>query len=1759
MNPAQPASNCSNRAGRFAVMLTLLLCATLRAQTGSTSLITAITSPRQVVNLGQNLTLSVTAPTATSFQWKRNGLPIAGATSATYTITGATRSRDNGWYQVVASNVATSTTSPVIFVIVRVPAVAFAWGSSTYYENEVPTDAGELVGLAAGGTFNFLIRPDGTLIGFGNNGYNQATPPSDLSSVVDVAIGQGTYGHAIALKADGTISTWGYYDGLVGLPSTATGLVAVAAGSVHSVALRSNGTVLGWGLNPDGQAAIPAALDGIVAVAAGWAHTLMLKADGSVVGVGGNGSGELSIPRDLVGVKAIAAGGRTSLALKSDGTVVGWGSNSSGQTTIPSAALANVVAIAVGNAHCLALKVDGTLVAWGANNAKQSSVPDGLSRIVAISASGDHNLVLHDARGDSRPAIVTPPANLQVSLGQVATFGVVANGAGTLLSYQWRKAGDVILGATSSTYSIGEVVASNAGRYDVIVSNYLGSVTSNAATLTVTAPAPAAPAITTQPASQSVNVGSSVIFSAVASGSTPLNYQWRKDGTALNAATAATLTLNNVQIADAGSYTVVVSNSASSVTSSAAALTISSVPGPAVTTQETWTVQSSPTTQNLWGVCYAGGQFVAVGEGGTIITSPDGSTWTKRVSGNSLWLVSVGYGNGLFVVVGDLGTILTSPDGVTWTTRRTGGTRINAVTFGNGIFLAVDERGGSWKSSDGINWSFNPTYYSGNQLRGLVFVPPTFVVTGSGGCIQVTNDGESWTPRTINTTAFVESIAYGRGTYVVLGASNLTFTSRDSVTWTPQKNSPAYFHGVGYFNELFVGATDNGSIVTSPDGKDWTVRTTGSTQLLIAVANNDTTGIVVGFGGTILRSIAVKRPPTILDHPDSIVEAAGNNVLLRAIADGSSPLVYQWFFNSVPLRGATDDTLLLSNVQAAQAGRYTLSVSNSVGVVSSNAAVLAVLPSFPATTPIIDSSFTSNPSPTSAPEAAIEQPDGKIIIGGKFIYLFNGVPQFGIARLNPDGSLDPTFKAGSGVGGTDASVGTLAIQADGKVLIGGVFTSVAGIPRINLARLNPTGEVDTTFVPPTSVSGFVSQIVVQADGKVLVLSGGSLRRLNPDGSVDQSFANSPLATSFVTMFAISAATGRIIAGVASSAGVGVPVILKAFKSDGAADSGFSQLVGTALFSNVFSQIIILKAVQGEKVLVGKGSGFGDIQGAFEIRRLNSDGSPDLSFSPISEQLFRSSVAAQTDSLERIICNTFGSGVGSTTVRYNTDGTKDPTFRFNTTFTPANTPIRAVALAQGRLLLLGEFSAVDGVQRSRIARTVASNGAPSNLPQIAPATPTGTQVQAGATVTFKIITAGTGPFTYSYRGGPSNNAPPLTQPRNTVAIVDGAMTITNVQGSGVYTINVTNAAGTATAYYNLEVRPAAPLVLGVPQNLSVNSGRSAVFTVDAIGSDPRSYQWFFNDTPVGTNNPTLTVPNVAATSAGTYTVVVRNNLGTVTSSVRLSVDDTSRLTNIATRGLTGAGENVLIVGFVITGPTAKTVLIRGIGPSLALFGLSGSVVDPILSLYDSAGTKILENDNWGTAGGLVTSSLFSQLGAFPLPAGSLDSAIVRSLQPGRYTAQLSDTAGRSGVGLVEIYENDLLPSRLVNLSSRVLVGAGSSLAIPGIVVRGPVPKKLLIRAVGPTLSSFGVQTPLADPVLTIVGANNETVASNDNWGAATNAAEIGTTSATVGAFALPAGSKDAALVLTLPPGNYTALVTGSGDTSGIALIEVYEVP
>lgn len=269
-----------------------------------------------------------------------------------------------------------------------------------------------------------------------------------------------------------------------------------------------------------------------------------------------------------------------------------------------------------------------------------------------------------------------------------------------------------------------------------------------------------------------------------------------------------------------------------------------------------------------------------------------------------------------------------------------------------------------------------------------------------------------------------------------------------------------------------------------------------------------------------------------------------------------------------------------------------------------------------------------------------------------------------------------------------------------------------------------------------------------------------------------------------------------------------------------------------------------------------------------------------------------------------------------------------------------------------------------------------------------------------------------------------------------------------------------------------------------------------------------------------------------------------------------------LRNLSTRGQVGTAANVLIAGFVVAGDTPKRVLVRAVGPSLAAFGVTGVLVDPQLQIF-GGGTLLLENDNWGGTPALITAA--GQVGAFPLDLASRDAAIVATLPPGAYTAQVSGVGGGTGVALVELYDVDaaqpFTPQKLVNVATRGVVGAGQAQLIAGFVVSGNTAKKVLVRAVGPTLgrAPFNVAGTLADPQLRLVRGADVVVRENDNWESGNDAALVADAASRVGAFPLAAGGRDAALLLSLPPGTYSAQVTGAGTSTGIALVEVYEVP
>ncbi len=262
-------------------------------------------------------------------------------------------------------------------------------------------------------------------------------------------------------------------------------------------------------------------------------------------------------------------------------------------------------------------------------------------------------------------------------------------------------------------------------------------------------------------------------------------------------------------------------------------------------------------------------------------------------------------------------------------------------------------------------------------------------------------------------------------------------------------------------------------------------------------------------------------------------------------------------------------------------------------------------------------------------------------------------------------------------------------------------------------------------------------------------------------------------------------------------------------------------------------------------------------------------------------------------------------------------------------------------------------------------------------------------------------------------------------------------------------------------------------------------------------------------------------------------------------------DPARLTNIATRAQIGGSAGTPIAGFVLGGTGTKTMLARAAGPALTGFGVSGALADPGLSLL-SAGATVANNDNWLAADAATMTSA----GAFAFPVGSKDAALVATLAPGAYTVPVTASGTTAGVTLLEVYDaSTVTTSSVVNASTRAFVGTGDAVLIPGFVISGTGTLRLLIRAVGPTLSTFGLTGLLADPTLTLYRGNT-VLATNDNWSSGVNAAEISAAATAVGAFALPAGSKDAALVASLPAGSYTAVVSGVGDTTGTALVELY---
>jgi len=279
---------------------------------------------------------------------------------------------------------------------------------------------------------------------------------------------------------------------------------------------------------------------------------------------------------------------------------------------------------------------------------------------------------------------------------------------------------------------------------------------------------------------------------------------------------------------------------------------------------------------------------------------------------------------------------------------------------------------------------------------------------------------------------------------------------------------------------------------------------------------------------------------------------------------------------------------------------------------------------------------------------------------------------------------------------------------------------------------------------------------------------------------------------------------------------------------------------------------------------------------------------------------------------------------------------------------------------------------------------------------------------------------------------------------------------------------------------------------------------------------------------------------------------------------------ARLGNISTRAFVQTGDNVMIGGFIVQGTEPKRVIIRAIGPELGQFGVPDPLQDPTVELHDGNGALIASNDNWQTTiiGGIITHDQVQEIqNSGYAPGDPRESAIIAELPAGNYTAIVRGVNSTTGVALVEVY--DLNPqtnfirntnSILGNISTRSFVQTGDNVMIGGFIVQGTQPKRVIIRAIGPELGQFGVPDPLQDPTVELHDGTGALIASNDNWQTTIIGGIIthDQVQEIINSGYAPGDPRESAIIADLPAGNYTAIVRGVNSTTGVALVEVYDL-
>ena len=1380
--------------------------------------------------------VSATGGTPMTYQWRRNGVPIAGATAASYTIA-SVQVAQSGDYDVVVSNPVGSVTSNVAKLTV---ASGITISSQPLSQNANPGAAVTLSVVASGpGPITYQWRRNGVAI-------KSATAASYRIASIQAA-GEGLYDVVVTNRSGSLTSAQATV--AMNKPVVITRApvaLAVNPGTAASFTVAVSGTqpiTYQW---RKGTTAIPGA------TAATYEIPAAQTGDAGVYNV---------IVKNVVGSVTSASAALTlNTPVRITTQPVGGGVNPGASRTV------NVVA--TGTAPLTyQWRRNGTAVAGGTRSsytiapAQESNVGiyDVLvGNVVGTVTSGTASVTLNAA-----PSIGTQPANLVVNPGKAAVFSVVAGGTAPL-SYQWRRNGVNLKGATGATYTIGAAQTASAGTYDVVVKNVAGSVTSAGATLAVNAPV----TIATQPTGLAVNPGAEAVFRVTANGTGPLTYQWRKGGVAIAGGTGSSYTLRAVQGSDAGSYDVVVGNPVGNVVSSVARLSVNAVP--------------AITVQPLGGVLNLGvaKTFSVTATG----TAPLGYQWRKNgtaiagatAASYALGAAQASSGGTYDVVVSNVAGSVTSaaalvsvnaPPVITVQpgslTVAAGGTlRLGVTASGNGTLTYQWRKGGvnlagatgvectlaSVQASDAGSYDVvvRNAYGSVTSLASLVTlgapaVAPRYqFIAGNFTWTQAKADAESKGGHlaTITSVAEWSDAAWHLGVNSTRMMWIGRYQSLNAVTplsdWRWVTGEAASFSNwaSGEPNGTYSQEGTEGYVLVN-----WLDTATHPTGCWLNARNDE--AMVQGY----LLEI---EAPEITTQPSSLTVSTGSAAAFSVSAFGGIPLSYQWRKNGVAIAGGTQTALSLPSAGIADAGNYDVVITNSKGSVTSAVATLTV---------------------NGPPLAITTQPLGANVNAG-------GSATFSVAATGTAPLRYQWRKDGNPVtNGTLASYALADIQAADAASYDVVVSDVSG------SVTSASALLALNVAPSLSAQPVSTAVNLGAPATLSVAVSGT-------GPFTYQWRRDGVPVAGGTSASLTVASAQL--GDAGLYDVVVTNVAGTLTSPGA------RLAIHTPASIAVQPMPLALNPGGSGVLTVAAAGTGPFEYQWRRGGVPIPGANAATFTLSNAQ------SSDAGSYDVVVSNVAGSSTSAAAlVALNTPvsitaqpqgGAFNPGAPLNLAVTANGTgPLTyqwfkngaALPDATGATFALASLVPADAGRYAVLVGNVVGNVTSTevevsvNLPVTITSHPASLTVSTGTPAVFTVVAEGTGPLTYQWRfkGSPIAGG--------TTALL--AIGTVQTSDAGSYDVLVGNAVGSLTSNAAALVVNATATITSEPADLFANPGAPVSFSVTASGTGPFTYQWRRNGVNLAAGTlATLTLAAVQSGDVGTYDVQVGNAAGSVVS-------------------------------------------------------------------------------------------------------------------------------------------------------------------------------------------------------------------------------------------------------------------------------------